>query len=161
MIGTLFSLVVWPAERLIQIERIANLLRRPGGVTMTRLVAAIGERRDIISNDLETMRDFLGYPIRWDPDTGTYRLDTLPQTYPLSQAGCDFALLERAIELEEYVYVTLETVSGDMQCLHAMPIKARKVFGKQQVKLLERSGAWRMVDRGAIQEVLEAFGSNK
>lgn len=155
MIGTRFSQVVWPAER------IANLLCRPGGVTMSHLVAAIGERRDIISNDLETMRDYLGYPIRWDPDTGTYRLDALPQSYPTSQTVCDLALLERAIVLEEYVYVTFAMETGAMQCLHAMPAKASKVRGRQQVKLLERSGVWRVVDLDTIQVVLEAFGSNK
>jgi len=37
---------------------------------MSTLLAALGERRDIISNDLETMRDSLGFPIYWDPEYG-------------------------------------------------------------------------------------------
>jgi hypothetical protein len=161
VIGALHSLVVWPAERLIDVERIANLLRRPNGVTMSHLVAALRERRDIISNDMETMRDYLGYPIRCDPANGTYRLDALPKTYQPSQTGCDLALLERAIALEEYLYVTFATETGASKCLHAMPTRARKVRGKRQVKLLERSGAWRLVDLEAILELVEAFGSNK
>ena len=161
MIASLFSLKVWPAERMIQVERIANLLRQPDGVTMTRLVAVIRERRDIMSNDLETMRDYLGYPIRWNPDTGTYHLDAHPQTWNPRQEGCDLALLKRAITLEEYLYVTYVTETGIAKCLHAMPIKARKSRGRAQVKLLERSGAWALVDLDAIQEVLEAFGTNK
>ncbi len=71
---SLFELGVHAPERLIPVARIRDLLRQPGGVTMTFLVESLREPRDIVSNDLETMRDCLGFPVRWDPDTGTYRL---------------------------------------------------------------------------------------
>ena len=120
---SLFSAGVHAPERLIPVERIRNLLRQPGGVTMTFMVESLRAPRDIISNDLETMRDYLGFPVRWDPGTGTYRLDPTHDAGRPPSEGCDLALLYRAIALEEYLYVTFMTGSGDTVRLHAMPGK--------------------------------------
>ena len=158
---SLFSAGVHAPERLIPVERIRNLLRQPGGVTMTFMVESLRAPRDIISNDLETMRDYLGFPVRWDPGTGTYRLDPTHDAGRPPSEGCDLALLYRAIALEEYIYVTFATASGLQKRLHALPGKVKKVRGKRQVKLQERSGAWRVVDLEAITAVAEAFGINK
>ena len=158
---SLFSAGVHVPERLIPVERIRNLLRQPGGVTMTFMVESLRAPRDIISNDLETMRDYLGFPVRWDPGTGTYRLDPRHDAGRPRLEGVDLALLYRAIALEEYLYVTVTTESGFQKRIHALPGKVKKVRGKRQVKLRERSGAWRVVELEAIQEVKEAFGVNK
>ncbi len=158
---SLFSAGVHAPERLIPVERIRNLLRQPGGVTMTFMVESLRAPRDIISNDLETMRDYLGFPVRWDPGTGTYRLDPTHDAGRPPSEGCDLALLYRAIALEEYLYVTFMTGSGDTVRLHALPGKVRKVRGIRQVKLRERSGAQQVVELEAIREVAEAFGINK
>ena len=64
------------------------------------------ERREIISNDLESMRDDPGFPIHWDPDTGTYRLGENPKAWPPRPGGRNLGLLFRAIRLEEYLYVS-------------------------------------------------------
>jgi hypothetical protein len=156
-----FEAGVRPAERLIPVARIRDLLRQPGGVTMTFLVETLRERRDIISNDLETMRDYLGFPVRWDPDTGTYRLGERRDAGQPHAEGVDLALLYRAIALEEYLYVTVTTESGIEKRIHALPGKVKKVRGRRQVKLRERSGAWRVVELEAITAVAEAFGINK
>lgn len=158
---SLFAMGVRPPERLIKVDRIATLLRQPGGATMTRLVAALGERRDVISNDLETMRDDLGFAIRWNPATGTYCLDVTAGAVQRTREDCDLALLYRAIALEEYLYVSFTTAAGEINRLHALPGKVRKTKGKRRVKLTERSGAWRRVDLEDIREVAEAFGMNK
>ena len=148
-------------ERPERVALVEPLLRQPGGATMGQLMTALRERRDIISDDLEAMRDEMGLPVRWDPDTGTYRLDAEPAGGQPRPEGCDLALLYRAIALEEYLYVTFTTASGDTMRLHALPGKVRTVRGVRQVKLRERSGAWRVVDLEAIREVAEAFGINK
>ena len=158
---SLFNLGVHAPERLIPVARIRDLLRQPGGVTMTFLVEPLREARYIISNDLETKRDYLGFPVRWDPDTGTYRLGKRPDAGQPHAAGVDLALLYRAIALEEYLYVTVTTESGIEKHIHALPGKVKKVRGRHQVKLHERSGAWRVVDLEAITAVAEAFGINK
>ena len=158
---SLFNLGLQAPERLIPVARIKSLLRQPGGVTMTFMVECLRAPRDIISNDLETMRDYLGFPIRWDPGTGTYRLGATHDAGQPRPEGCDFPLLYRAIALEEYIYVTFATASGLQKRLHALPGKVKKVRGKRQVKLQERSGAWRVVELEAIQEVKEALGVNK
>jgi hypothetical protein len=124
-------------------------------------MAVLGERRDIISDDLEAMRDEMGLPVRWDPASGTYHLGAEAAGEAPRPEGCDLALLYRAIALEEYLYVTFTTGSGETRRLHALPGKVRKVRGVRQVKLRERSGAWRMVELEAIREVAEAFGINK
>ena len=62
-------------ERPERVALLEPLLRQPGGATIGRLMAALGERRDIISDDLEAMRDELGLPVRWDPESGTYHLE--------------------------------------------------------------------------------------
>ena len=142
-------------------DRITALLRQPGGATMTRLVAVLRERRDIISNDLETMRDDLGFAIRWDPVSGAYCLDASAGAVQRTPEDCDLALLYRAIALEEYLYVTFTTAAGEIKHLHALPGKIRKTRGREIVKLTERSGAWRLVDLGDLCEVTEAFGINK
>lgn len=128
---------------------------------MSDLVEALRERRDIISDDLEAMRDDSGLSIRWDPDTGTYRLGEAPGACQPHPEGVDLALLYRAIALEEYLYVTVTTVSGIQKRIHALPGKVKNVRGQRQVKLQERSGAWRVVDFEAITGVTEAFGINK
>ena len=158
---SLFNLGVHAPERLIPVARIRDLLRQPGGVTMTFLVETLREARDIISNDLETMRDYLGFPVCWDPGTGTYRLGERPDAGQPHAEGVDLALLYRAIALEEYLYVTVTTESGIEKRIHALPGKVKTVRGRRQVKLRERSGAWRVVDLEAITTVAEAFGINK
>ena len=158
---SLFSAGVHAPERLIPVERIRNLLRQPGGVTMTFMVESLRAPRDLISNDLETMRDYLGVPVRWDPGTGTYRLGEANVAGKPRSEDCDLALLYRAIALEEYLYVTFATAAGLQKRLHALPGKVRKTGGKRRVKLLERSGAWHLVEIDAIRQVAEAFGVNK
>ncbi len=148
-------------ERPERVALLEPLLRQPGGATIGQLMAALGERRDIISDDLEAMRDELGLPVRWDPETGTYRIEAESAGGEPHPEGLDLALLYRAIALEEYIYVTFTTGSGETKRLRALPGKVRKVRGVRQVKLRERSGAWRMVELEAIREVAEAFGINK
>jgi hypothetical protein len=158
------SLISFRVRLLERPERIAllePLLRQPGGATIGQLMVALGERRDIISDDLEAMRDEMGLPVRWDPETGTYRIEAEPAGGEPHPEGFDLALLYRAIALEEYLYVTFTTGSGETRRLHALPGKVRKVRGVRQIKLRERSGAWRMVELEAIREVAEAFGINK
>ncbi|HOW63599.1 MAG TPA: hypothetical protein PLJ20_13605 [Candidatus Contendobacter sp.] len=158
---SLISLRVRLMERPERVALLEPLLRQSGGATIGQLMAAVGERRDIISDDLEAMRDELGLPVRWDPESGTYRLEAKTAGGEPRPEGCDLALLYRAIALEEYLYVTFTTGSGETRRLHALPGKVRKVRGVRQVKLRERSGAWRMVELEAIREVAEAFGINK
>ncbi|MBL8417512.1 MAG: hypothetical protein JNN31_04665, partial [Dechloromonas sp.] len=43
--------------RQLPVEAIAEWLARPGGATLTELVASLGERRDIVTLALERMRD--------------------------------------------------------------------------------------------------------
>ena len=148
-------------ERPERVARIEPLLRQPGGATMSQLMAALGERRDIISDDLEAMRDELGLPVRRDPESGTYHLEAEAAGGESRPERCDLALLYRAIALEEYLYVTFMTGSGETKRLHALPGKVRKVRGVRQVKLRERSGARHVVELAAIREVAEAFGINK
>ena len=148
-------------ERTERVALLEPLLRQPGGATIGQLMAALGERRDIISDDLEAMRDELGLPVRRDPESGTYRLEAETAVGESVPEGCDLALLYRAIALEEYLYVTFMTGSCETRRLHALPGKVRKVRGVRQIKLRERSGAWRMVELEAIREVAEAFGINK
>ncbi|MBP7483633.1 MAG: hypothetical protein KA788_13955 [Lacunisphaera sp.] len=158
---SLISLRVRLMERPERFALLEQLLRQPGGATIGQLMAELGERRDIISDDLEAMRDELGLPVRWDPESGAYRLEAEAAGSEPRPEGCDLALLYRAIALEEYLYVTFTTGSGETRRLHALPGKVRKVRGVRQVKLRERSGAWRMVELEAIREVAEAFGVNK
>jgi hypothetical protein len=148
-------------ERPERVALLAPLLRRPGGATIGELMAALGERRDIISDDLEAMRDELGLPVRRDPESGTYCIEAEAAGEVPRPEGRDLALLYRAIALEEYLYVTVTTASGETKRLHALPGKVRKVRGVRQIKLRERSGASRMVELEAIREVAEAFGINK
>lgn len=158
---SLISFRVRLKERPERVAQLEPLLRQPGGVTMGQLMAALGEPRDIMSNDLEAMRDELGLPVRWDQDTGTYRIDEKTAGGQPRPEGCDLALLYRAIALEEYLYVTFTTASGDTMRLHTLPGKVRTVRGVRQVKLRERSGAFRVVELGAIKDVAEAFGINR
>jgi hypothetical protein len=148
-------------ERPERVALLEPLLRQPGGATIGQLMAALGERRDIISDDLEAMRDDMGLPVRWDPESGTYHLGVEPASGEPRPEGCDLTLLYRAIALEEYFYVTFMTGSGETKRLHALPGKVRKVRGVRQVKLRERSGARHVVELKAIREVVEAFGINK
>jgi hypothetical protein len=158
---SLVSFRVRLKERPERVALLEPLLRQPGGATIGQLMAELGERRDIISDDLEAMRDELGLPVRWIPETGTYRIEAEPAGGEPRPEGCDLALLYRAIALEEYLYVTFTTGSGETRRLHVLPGKVRKVRGVRQLKLRERSGAWRMVELEAIREVAEAFGINK
>lgn len=148
-------------ERPERVALLETLLCRPGGATIGQLMTALGERRDIISDDLEAMRDEFGLPVRWDPESGTYCLGAEAAGETPRPEGLDLALLYRAIALEEYLYVTFTTGSGETRRLHALPGKIRKVRGIRQVKLRERSGAWRMLELEAIRGVAEAFGINK
>ena len=69
--GLMVSLISFRVRLMERPERVVllePLLRQPGGATIGGLMAALGERRDIISDDLEAMRDEMGLPVRWDPD---------------------------------------------------------------------------------------------
>jgi hypothetical protein len=158
---SLISFRVRLRERPERVALLEPVLRQQGGASIGQLMAVLGERRDIISDDLEAMRDEMGLPVRWDPESGTYRLEAEAAGEVPRPEGCDLALLYRAIALEEYLYVTFTTGSGETRRLHALPGKVRKVRGVRQVKLRERSGAWRMIELEAIREVAEAFGINK
>lgn len=158
---SLISFQVRLKERPERVALLEPLLRRPGGATIGQLMAGLGERRDIISDDLEAMRDELGLRVRWDPESGTYHLVEEAAGEVPRPDGCDHTLLYRAIALEEYLYVTFMTGSGETRRLHALPGKVRTVRGVRQLKLRERSGAWRMLELEAIREVAEAFGINK
>ena len=158
---SLISFGVRFRERPERVALVEPLLRQPGGATIGQLMAALGERRDIISDDLEAMRDEMGLPVRCDPESGSYRLDPEAAGDQPRPEGCDLALLYRAIALEEYLYVTFTTGSGETRRLHALPGKVRKVRGVRQVKLRERSGAHHVIELKAIREVAEAFGINK
>ena len=158
---SLISLRVRLMERPERVALLEPLLRQPGGATIGQLMAAVGERRDIISDDLEAMRDEMGLPVRWDPDTGTYRLDAEPAGGQPRPEGCDLALLYRAIALEEFLYVTFTTESGELRHVHALPGKIHQRQGKFRLKLRERNGAWQRVALESIQTVTEAFGLNK
>lgn len=156
-----FAMGVHPPERLIQVERIAYLLGQPGGVTMSRLVEATRERRDVLSDDLETMRDDLGYPIRWNPDSGAYYLAERQPREGQKVTDIDLELLYRAIALQEYLYVIAETAPGEWKRLHGLPGKIRHKNGSPQFKLRERDGTTHVLDLAAVSEVTEAFGMNK
>jgi hypothetical protein len=107
------------------------------------------------------MRDEMGLPVRWNPDTGTYRLDAEPAGGQPRPEGCDLALLYRAIALEEFLYVTFTTESGELRHVHALPGNIHKRQGKFRLKLREHNGAWQRVELESIQTVTEAFGLNK
>jgi len=158
---SLVSFRVRLRERCDRTALLEPLLRQPGGATLHRLMAELGERRDIISDDLEAMRDEMGLPVRRDPDSGAYRIEPETAGDPPRAETCDLALLYRAIALEEFLYVTLTTGAGATRRLHALPGKIRKVRGTRQVVLRERSGATHKVALAAIANVVEAFGVNK
>ena len=111
---SLISFRVRLKERPERVALLEPLLRQPGGATIGQLMAALGERRDIISDDLEAMRDEMGLPVRWDPGDRDLspRCGSGRRTSPVRK-GCDLALLYRAIALEEYLYVTFTTGSGE------------------------------------------------
>lgn len=161
MLAEIGTLTVWPAERVILVDRIACLLRAKGGASMTQLVAKLRIPRDRLSNDLETMRDYLGYPIVWSPAFGTYHLVAARTGTGRRPEEPDLALLERAIALEEFAYITFAVAPDATKCLHALPRRERRSRGKARVRLVERSGAWRVIDVESIREVQEAFGMNK
>lgn len=156
-----FAMGVHPPERLIQVKHIAYLLGQPSGVTMSRLVEATRERRDVLSNDLETMRDDLGYPIRWNPDSSAYYLAERHPGDGQKVTDIGLELLYRAIALEEYLYVIAETAPGEWKRLHGLPGKIRRKNGGQQFKLRESDGTTHELDLAAVIEVTEAFGMNK
>ena len=54
---SLISFRIRLKERPERVALLEPLLRQPGGATIGDLMAALGERRDIISDDLEAMRD--------------------------------------------------------------------------------------------------------
>jgi len=148
-------------ERPERIALLQPLLRQPGGATLYRLMAELGERRDILSDDLEAMRDEMGLPVCWDPASGAYRIASETAGDPPRTETSDLALLYRAIALEEYLYVTFTTQAGATRRLHALPGKIRKARGTRQVVLRKRSGATHTVTLAAIMNVVEAFGVNK
>ena len=59
---SLVSFRVRLKERPERVALLEPLLRQPGGATIGQLMTALGERRDIISDDLEAMRDEMGLP---------------------------------------------------------------------------------------------------
>ena len=88
MLAEIGTLTVWPAERVIPVNRIARLLRARGGASMTQMVAQLGIPRDLLSDDLETMRDYLGYPVVWSPAFRTYRLVAGSRKSESGREGC-------------------------------------------------------------------------
>lgn len=143
--------------RQLPVEAIAEWLSRPGGATLTELVASLGERRDIVTLALERMRDELGYPVRWNPDTGAYVLDNAP--VPAGN-GPNFALLYRAIALQERLYVTVAGASSDDR-LHGLPGRITGRGERRGFPLRAADGSEREVALASIIEIREALGTNK
>lgn len=143
--------------RLLPIKVIAELLARPGGVTLSELVASLGERRDIVTLALERMRDELGYPVHWNPDSGAYVLDNAP--VPDGDSP-DFALLYRAIALQERLYVRVAGASSD-DCLHGLPGRITGRGERRGFPLRTPDGIEREVALASIIEIREALGTNK
>ena len=160
MIAEFVSLTSPAGHAVIPADHIAHLLRTPSGMSMTRLVSELRHPRDLLSHDLETMRDYLGYPVQWNPASGNYYIGGRQQEERIRPEGVLRPCLAQTRDcLEENHRPCRRT--GCTKCLHALPRRARKVNGKAQVKLVERSGAWRVIALEAIREVQEAFGMNK
>lgn len=143
--------------RQLPVEAIAELLARPGGATLSHLVASLDERRDIVTLALERMRDELSYPVRWNPATGAYVLDDTP---PPAGDGPDFALLDRAIALQERLYVTVAGASSDER-LHGLPGRITGRGERRGFPLRAPDGSERILEMASIIEIREALGTNK
>ncbi|MFN7753653.1 MAG: helix-turn-helix transcriptional regulator [Pseudomonadota bacterium] len=57
-----------------RVRKIARLLERPQGASMTQLIAAVERSRATVNRDLLYLRDRLNARIEWDRDEGVYRL---------------------------------------------------------------------------------------
>ncbi len=62
-------------DRTERFYKIEELLKRPSGVTMRELQAALVVSRSTLCRDLDYLRDRLGVPILWDVAKQIYRLD--------------------------------------------------------------------------------------
>lgn len=62
-------------DRTERFYKIQELLKRPRGVTMRELQAALDVSRSTLCRDLDYLRDRLGVPIAWNVKLQSYRLD--------------------------------------------------------------------------------------
>lgn len=151
-------------ERPERIARIEVLLRQSGGVSMVRLVEDLNERRSVISEDLEAMRDEMGIPVQWNPDTGAFflgeenRETTRDESIP---KVTDLSLLFQALELEQRIYVITSTAAGDEEQIYGLPKDLKTSLGGCSFVMLTEPGVLRQIDLESVRKVKEAFGSRK
>ena len=86
---------------------------RPSG-TVTFLFTDVEGSTRRWEADPEAMRDELGLPVRWDPETGTYRIEAETPSGEPRPEGTDLALLYRAIALEAVSYTHLTLPTSDL-----------------------------------------------
>ena len=151
-------------ERPERIVRIEVLLRQPGGVTMTGLMEYLTERRTIISEDLEMMRDEMGFPVRWNSDTGVFFWGEENEESPRDGSTpdvTDLSLLFQALEHEERIYVITTTATGEEERIYGLPKDLQTEPDRCFVVLLTESGDSRRIDLENVRKVKEALGSRK
>ncbi len=148
-------------ERIVRIE---VLLHQPGGVTMIGLMENLKERRNIISEDLEVMRDEMGLSVQWNSDTGAFFLgeenEESPGDASMPQVT-DLSLLFQALEHEERIYVITSTATGEEERIYGLPKDLTTELDRCFVVLLTEPGDFRRIDLESIRKVKEAFGSRK
>ena len=151
-------------ERPERVARIEILLRQSGGVSMTGLMENLKERRSIISEDLEAMRDEMGLPVQWNPDTGAFSLGKESRESPKDASTpdvTDLSLLFEALEHEQRIYVITSTAPGDKERLYGLPKDLKADVERPYVVMLTEAGEMRRIDLESITTVKEAFGSRK
>ena len=151
-------------ERPERIARIEVLLRQSGGVSMVRLMEDLKERRSVISEDLEAMRDEMGLPVQWNPDTGVFFLAEKNGENPNDESTpevTDLSLLFQALEHEQRIYVITSTATGDEERIYGLPKNVKTDLDRRFVVMLTESGDLRLIDLESVQKVKEAFGSRK
>ena len=151
-------------ERPERITRIKVLLRQSGGVSMVRLVEELKERRSVISEDLEAMRDEMGLPVQWNPDTGAFFLGEENRENPKVESTSkvtDLSLLFQALELEQRIYVVISTATGDEERIYGLPKDLKTSLDRCSFVMLTELGDLRQIDLESVRKVKEAFGSRK
>ena len=151
-------------ERPERIARIEVLLRQSGGVSMVRLMEDLKERRSVISEDLEAMRDEMGLPVLWNPDTGAFFLGKENGENPKDESTpevTDLSLLFQALEHEQRIYVITSTATGDEERIYGLPKDLKTDLDRCFVVMLTETGDLRVIDLESVRKVKEAFGSRK
>ena len=151
-------------ERPERVARIEILLRQSGGVSMTGLMENLKERRSIISEDLEAMRDEMGLPVQWNPDTGAFSLGKESRESPKDASTpdvTDLSLLFEALEHEQRIYVITSSATGDEERIYGLPKDLKADVERPYVVMLTEAGEMRRIDLESITTVKEAFGSRK